>query len=239
MRQLYPEESISVHLSLNTAELSALASDNGGENTQGLFVVADLDPPPPRTASGVTPSPPQAVSDWPELDGERMSEPPRARPALKIALGVGAVLVAAATVLVLSGVYRTKGAPLAAPVAAVAPVAAPAPVPAPPPPVAAAPVPSAEVAISISSDPPGASVHAADGRSLGVTPLALNLPRGTEPVLFRVSKPGYVDGQLRLVPDSDRPAVVSLARSNTHRRPPRAEATEKVRNAVPIDPFAP
>jgi hypothetical protein len=72
-----------------------------------------------------------------------------------------------------------------------------------------------------------------------VTPLALNLPRGTEPVLFRVSKPGYVDGQLRLVPDSDRPAVVSLARSNTHRRPPRAEATEKVRNAVPIDPFAP
>jgi serine/threonine protein kinase len=239
MRQLYPEESISVHLSLNTAELSALASDNGGENTQGLFVVADLDPPPPRTASGVTPSPPQAVSDWPELDGELMSEPPRARPALKIALGVGAVLAAAATVLVLSGVYRTKGAPLAAPVAAVAPVAAPAPVPAPAPAptMAAAPVPSAEVAISISSDPPGASVHAADGRSLGVTPLALNLPRGTEPVLFRVSKPGYVDGQLRLVPDSDRPAVVSLARSNTQRRPPRAEATEKVRNAVPIDPF--
>jgi hypothetical protein len=110
--------------------------------------------------------------------------------------------------------------------------------------VAAAP--SSQVAISISSDPPGATVYDATGEhSLGVTPVVLSLPRSTDPVLFRVSKPGHVEGQLRLVPDSDRPAVVSLARSNSNssshsrRRGPRAEGTEKVRNAVPLDPFAP
>jgi hypothetical protein len=183
----------------------------------------------------VTPAPPQAVSDWPELDGELVPQPPRGRGAVKLTLGLAVVLAAAAGVL-LSGALRPKRELGVAP----APVAAPAPAPVPPaaPPVAAAPpAASAEVTISISSDPPGASVLAGDGRSLGVTPLTLQLPRSSEPMLFRVSKPGYVEGQLRLVPDSDRPAVVSLARSNTRRRPSRAEPTENVRNAVPLDPF--
>jgi serine/threonine protein kinase len=245
MRRLYPEESVSIHLPLNTAELSALTADNAGEETQGLFVVADLDPgQAPRSASDVTP-PPQspAVADWPEMQAELAPEPSLwRRSAPKLGLLVVGALAAVALVLA-SGRFRTtpEPAPASAPVSAAALPPAPTAPPSPASPAPAAPVPSARVAISISSDPPGATVFALDGsESLGVTPLELSLPRSTQAVAFRVSKPGYVEGQLRLVPDSDRPAVVSLARSNSssgRRRPSKAEPTEKVRNAVPLDPF--
>jgi serine/threonine protein kinase len=253
MRQLYPEENVTWQVPLGTAELSALSRDDPGEDTEGLFVMADLESAPPRSASQVTPQPPSAVADWPELDADLVERRPRSRSGLKLGLVAGGVVAAVALVL-FNGAFRTKSGPLgvhapAAPAPTSAP-AAPAPTPAAP---AAAPTASAvaaaassQVAISISSDPPGATVYDANGeRSLGVTPVVLSLPRGTEPVLFRVSKPGHVEGQLRLVPDSDRPAVVSLARSNSNssshsrRRGPRAEGTEKVRNAVPLDPFAP
>jgi eukaryotic-like serine/threonine-protein kinase len=252
MRQLYPEENLTWHVPLSTADLAVLSRDDHGEDTEGLFVMADLESAPPRSASQVTPQPPAAVAEWPELDVDLVERRPRSRSGLKLGL-VAVGVLAAAGLAVFSGAFRTTVGSLAvhAPAAPTpAAPAAPAPTPAAPtaattaPAVAAAP--SSQVAISISSDPPGATVYDANGeRSLGVTPVVLSLPRGTEPVLFRVSKPGHVEGQLRLVPDSDRPAVVSLARSNSNssshsrRRGPRAEGTEKVRNAVPLDPFAP
>ncbi len=239
---------------LSTADLAALSRDDHGEDTEGLFVMADLESAPPRSASQVTPQPPSAVAEWPELDADLVERRPRSRSGLKLGLVAGGVLAAAALML-FNGPLRTKVGSLAghapaAPAPMPAAPAAPAPTPAAPATAPTAPAVvaarSSQVAISISSDPPGATVYDADGkRSLGVTPLVLSLPRGTEPVLFRVSKPGHVEGQLRLVPDSDRPAVVSLAQSNSNssshsrRRGPRAEGTEKVRNAVPLDPFAP
>ena len=112
MRRLYPEESVSIHLPLNTAELSALASDNAGEETQGLFVVADLEPGPGRSASDVTP-PPQspAVADWPEMQAELAPEPSLwRRSAAKLGLLVVGALAAVILVLV-SGRFRTTPEP--------------------------------------------------------------------------------------------------------------------------------
>ena len=43
MRQLYPEENLTWHVPLSTADLAVLSSDDPGEDTEGLFVMADLE----------------------------------------------------------------------------------------------------------------------------------------------------------------------------------------------------
>jgi serine/threonine protein kinase len=233
MHRLFPEESGGLQLPFDPSTLEAVRVDESAEGTAGLYVVADLGPG--SAGSRGTPPPPSALEEWPELNAELDSPAPQPR------RGRGLVWLAAAAVALGLGAVgaqklRAPAAPLAIPAGASS-IA-----PAPPPPVAdpapAAVVP-ADVGISISSEPPGATVNQGDStQTLGVTPLEMRLPRGRAPVVFHINKAGYVEGQLKLVPDSDRSAVVSLARLN-RRRAVKAPATEKVRNAVPLDPFGP
>jgi eukaryotic-like serine/threonine-protein kinase len=91
------------------------------------------------------------------------------------------------------------------------------------------------VKIAITSDPSGAVVYEGrDRKAVGVTPLALNLPRSSAPVTLRVGRPGYAEARLVVVPDADKPAFVSLRKAAA-----RGRNDESVRNAKPTDPFAP
>jgi serine/threonine-protein kinase len=140
-----------------------------------------------------------------------------------------------------------------APAAAPAPPA-PAPQPSPtatPPRPAPAPAPAA-VKIAITSEPVGADVVQGD-KTIGKTPVSVTFSRSARAIELRVTKDGYVAGALQVVPDADKPVFVTLARvapppppepegegqTQTPRSHPRTRrAGGKVRNAVPIDPFA-
>jgi serine/threonine-protein kinase len=117
---------------------------------------------------------------------------------------------------------------------------------------AAARAPVSTVRISFSSEPPLADVwRVGEAQPLGRTPFAITVPRGSTELEFRVTKEGFVPGLLKIIPDDDRPTLISLApaappvvaRPEPPRpRPRRAgadgQAKGKIRNAVPIDPFA-
>ncbi len=97
------------------------------------------------------------------------------------------------------------------------------------------------ITITFSSEPAGAEVGriGAEG-SLGITPLSLVLPRGTLALDFRVAKEGYVTGIVTLIPDRDQPATIILAKVTTGSSAARTRSERgKVKNAIPIDPFAP
>jgi serine/threonine protein kinase len=196
--------------------------------------------PPADTVPGSAggPSPGSLLSQWPALDAD---EPvaPSGRRGKRILLAGGALgLTLAAVLAVLAGRPSSPpgaGATSAAPAPARSPAAMPAAAPLSPPAPAAQ---AASVTISISSEPPGATVFEVGAEhALGETPLVLTTARGQAPITFRISKAGYVEGQLTLVPDSDRPALVTLAKSAAARR--RNHKQDRVRNAVPIDPFGP
>jgi len=123
----------------------------------------------------------------------------------------------------------------------VAPAAQPASATSPPRP---APLP-ATVAISFSSQPADAQVFRGDEvQAVGRTPLTVTLARGSATLAFRITKDGYVPGLLQVVPDMDKPVLVTLAKvSQGGEGRPRSKRSAgkagKVKNAVPIDPFAP
>ncbi len=106
---------------------------------------------------------------------------------------------------------------------------------------ASVPPPSATVRIALTSEPDGADVfRGGSDQSLGLTPLPLVLPRGSEMVELRIVKTGYVTAVLKVIPDADQPALVALAKAPS--ATPGASTRSKrgkVRNAIPIDPFAP
>jgi hypothetical protein len=69
------------------------------------------------------------------------------------------------------------------------------------------------------------------------------LPYGKQPVEFRLVKPGYLPATIAVVPDSDQPAVATLAKAAATAAPVSPEgrarsSKKKVLNAIPIDPFA-
>jgi hypothetical protein len=114
---------------------------------------------------------------------------------------------------------------------------------------AAAPLVAKTVTISISSEPTGATVSQPGSPTiLGVTPIELSFARAAEGLIFRVAKPGYVEGTLKVVPDADKPALVTLAMNTPAASAPPPAATmpprspshngKKVRNALPMDPFS-
>jgi serine/threonine protein kinase len=101
----------------------------------------------------------------------------------------------------------------------------------------AAPAPAAEVTIAVTSQPPGALVYEGEARSpLGQTPLNLVRPRGDRKIRLRLKKTSYFDAELTVVPDGNKPAVGVLARVPERRSRARAQ---RVKDALPIDPFAP
>jgi serine/threonine-protein kinase len=193
---------------------------------------------------------PPAPADPPARGAPGAAAPPRGtRARWPVLVGLPALGAAVAVAFTLRGAPERRpplervAAPTpaqASPAPARSPVdLAVAPAPAP------APAPSAEVQISIASEPEEAQVfRGEEAAPLGTTPVHVRIPRGGAPVEFRVVKPGYVAGSLKVVPDADKPALVTLARDSAARRPRgRGEADEakeaKIRNALPLDPFAP
>lgn len=243
-------EKIITHLVQGERDGTTAAPASPGEGSAGVPATAgtgEVQPEAPEAAP--------LLAQWPELasgeqgQSDRGAAPPRGR-GRKLAAGLATFAVAALGILILRGGSTPPPAPprvaagLAAPAAQVKPAPttgaferAPAPVPAAIPTTRdQAPAPAATVQISISSTPPRAAVYRAGVKaSLGLTPLVITAARGTELVTFRVSKPGYVEGVLEVVPDADKPALVTLARSAAG-RPARND--QKVRNALPSDPFA-
>jgi serine/threonine protein kinase len=117
-----------------------------------------------------------------------------------------------------------------------------------PPPAAPPPAPAEMVKLSFTSDPPQAEVFRdSTSESLGLTPLTIAIPRGDAPLDLRISKQGFVPGLLTVVPNQDRATLVTLARLPTApasvgepaHRPTSRQRPGKIRDAVPIDPFAP
>jgi eukaryotic-like serine/threonine-protein kinase len=236
MRESFEEESTIQQVQLSPAEIESLGGFELPEASGGQTVTSEL-------KSGLS-----ALS---QVSGRhRLNRDPRAgapRPTGSRRKGgllvTGALLAAAA-----AGLYAltsrqpgpgASGAGAATEVLPPETSVPPAEAPAPSPPHDPAET-LAEVTISISSEPTGATVYqGSDVRPIGVTPLEVNVSRGDDPVVFRIRKTGFVEGVLKLVPDADRPALVTLAKAIPVRRTGKVEKTEKVRNAVPIDPFAP
>jgi hypothetical protein len=103
------------------------------------------------------------------------------------------------------------------------------------------------VKLSVTSDPPQAEVYRdSTSEPIGRTPMTVAIPRADAPIDLRISKQGYVPGLLTVVPNQDRATLVTLARlpspapagDGAHRPAPRPRPG-KIRDAVPIDPFAP
>jgi serine/threonine protein kinase len=183
--------------------------------------------PLPPEATGPEPADLASGSADPVIDVDLEDPLPRSRRKLPALLLAGAMAVAA----VLFAVWRPGSTGPA--VASVAPVTAPARTEprreAPPRALAR------EVKLAIGSDPPGATVYQAGSPApIGQTPLSLVRPQGSGILTFQLKKASYQDAELQVVPDADKPAAAVLVKSADRRSRPRAQ---KVRNAVPIDPF--
>jgi hypothetical protein len=158
-----------------------------------------------------------------------------------------AALATLSVVIVLrSTVFRPQAAaaPLAG-AAAISPDRAPAQPPAAArqqPPARAADVRApALITLTIDSDPPGAVVfERGNAQPLGVTPVRLTRAAGLEPLSYRLSRTGYGEGVLQVVPDADKVRSVSLAPlPKAEPGGARRSVGRKVRGALPIDPFQP
>jgi serine/threonine-protein kinase len=124
------------------------------------------------------------------------------------------------------------------------PVADPTPPPPTPPPPAPPTLPS-KTNIRFDSNPPGAKVVRKDnGQALGTTPFEASVPSGKDSVDFVVSKDGYDDAMLSLVPDH--PSAVLAVTLTAKRapspppepvaRPTRPASTKPARPARPKRP---
>jgi serine/threonine protein kinase len=122
-------------------------------------------------------------------------------------------------------------------------------------PRSASPEPSPRVQISFDSVPQDATVVRSDrpNEVLGLTPVAVNVLRGTEAVGFIITKAGYMAATVKILPDLNKPMLVTLkplhpsrsklvlAKKNVAHEPesPSAQPTgEKIRKAIPVNPFA-
>jgi serine/threonine protein kinase len=193
------------------------------ETTPPVAVTTELTPAPRPPSSGGLPamgSPPVSLANWPGGGAVR------GRRALLVVAAVGALLVGAAATLLLRPAAQTAGETRPA--------------------VSTAP-PPATVTLSLTSDPSAAEVYrAGQAQPLGRTPLSVTMPFGHTPVELMIAKDGFVPAQLTVIPDQSRPFLVSLAPlpaampdESAHRPRPSHRNAGKIRNAVPIDPFAP
>ena len=106
------------------------------------------------------------------------------------------------------------------------------------------PAATAPVSLAIGSAPSGALVFE-DGNDqpLGVTPLIVSRPPQAERLTFRFTKAGHVEGVLQVVPDADKPVLLTLTPlakgAVTVSAPGRRRSdAQKVRHALPINPFS-
>ncbi len=80
------------------------------------------------------------------------------------------------------------------------------------------------VSVTVESDPSGAEIKDKSGRRLGITPAALSLDRGLEPVSLTLSKAGHFSRSHTLVPERDVSLVITLRPND-----PRAKKADRVR----------
>jgi serine/threonine protein kinase len=86
-----------------------------------------------------------------------------------------------------------------------------------------APVPSV-VYVAIETTPKGASVVVA-GKLRGITPLTMEVPRGTDPIAVEISSKGHIKLVQRVVPNADQKLVLHLERTKTVTIAPAKTAT--------------
>ena len=234
MRSLFSEEERSQDLHLTAAELEALAAEGATESAAGA---RSSPPSTPQDNASSHATPPPVIADAMEVSLSAVEEPrPRWRKRLMVAVATAALAVS----LIVS-FSRSPAPPPAASVTPPPPWSSPSPSPPPAsaasPAAPAAPVPgSAQIRLTISSEPSGALAYRNGDRApVGITPVSLTLARDEAPIVFRISKTGFVPGVLRVVPDADKPVHITLAKSAT--ASPRPREVRKVRDAVPIDPF--
>jgi serine/threonine-protein kinase len=159
--------------------------------------------------------------------GQLTAVPARRRgPSLALIAGLVLAGAAAATAFVMSsrGGEPTAASATTPVVAAEAPDAAAAEEPPAIEEEPAAAEPSATpltAALAITTDPSGAVVKRSDGQLVGETPLRVEIDRGEEPVELLVSRDGYRDQRLSLVPDRDREEHLVLERKRSRKRPAR------------------
>jgi serine/threonine-protein kinase len=110
--------------------------------------------------------------------------------------------------------------------------------PAPPPPAAEAPAPPATIKVDLDSQPSGATVLDHAGAKLGVTPLAIEVPRSQTLLALTLAKLGYERVNYELMPDHDTVVRVQLPRA---RRLRPAAPVHRYRDQgdgdLTIDPF--
>jgi serine/threonine-protein kinase len=244
LRNLFKEDGSADQVHLTPQELHALMDEPAASSAPGA-----------RNVTGEVK--PSLLEAWPEVGSDAEQAPvSTGRPRRWWLLAAAGAALAVALVLVLAPgrprssdahadapatIAPAASAPAAPPTTAAPPAAAV--VTPPPPAVTPPPAPALpkSVTISISSEPSGATVYLGDSdRPLGATPLELPVPRGPGVLRLRVAKAGYVPGLLNVVPDTDKPAVVTLAEKVAPTAPApvrRRSQQQKVRNAIPIDPF--
>jgi hypothetical protein len=223
MRRLFAEEMANEHV-LTADEIDAIVARVPPEPAP--------DPLPART--GAVPVLEEVAADSAQIVSATPSSA-RWRWAI-VAAAVGGLAIGGFATAANRGVRPKLPPPVAAePAPAPPPPREPAVPPAPPdpPPV---PVPTT-VRVAIASEPPGATVTTAAGEALGLTPVTIELPRASQEIELRVTKPGFVAATVSVVPDGDKPVALSLAPVHRASRSTRTN-DEKVRLGIPQDPFA-
>jgi serine/threonine protein kinase len=250
MQTFFQEDSLGERLDLSREDIQELIRR---ADKSGAHAIAAADAPRVGAAAKAdSPSELSMLEQWPAPDLDTPEpEPVRRKPVLLVAGAIVAVSAALGlTMLLRPGRHGRNVA--AAPIAAAPPAlaAAAAAKAAVTPAEAPAPRAATTVTISISSDPTGAMVSQPGSPTiLGVTPIELSFARAPVGLTFRVAKPGYVEGLLKVVPDTDKPVLVTLAMNNPAPSPastptaaPAARGSshngKKVRNALPMDPFS-
>jgi serine/threonine protein kinase len=251
MQTFFEEDSHGERLDLSREDIQELIrrADKSGSLPAVVPKAAATDPEAAATLA--------MLDQWPEPEPEEVAPPAHGHRLVAVA----GVLVAAMAALAVGRFFRDghvkpgPGAKAGSPAAAIAPTEIPRTAVT----GAATPAPQAarllaDVKISISSEPAGATVTRGaataatgtgpdQGPALGVTPLDLAFPKSTAPLWFRITKTGYVEGLLKIVPDGDKPALVTLAKAAASRSAlsptdPQSQNGKKVRNALPMDPFS-
>jgi hypothetical protein len=99
----------------------------------------------------------------------------------------------------------------------------------PPAPVAALPSRPATVRVNFNSDPDGATIATADGKTLGLTPLSIEVPYSDSAVEYTFRKQGFEAKTMYIVPNLPSPLFATMQAVDLHPVPAPAPAVPAVR----------